>query len=218
MMYSEIYAKSEYDCLENDNTLYESINTNPLHSSDLENMIPVKGILKNKYNENKYNNNNINNDVNNINESSLKHYPLLLNHMLRFILIIITLPFLFCDLSYTIENDQCINVYPRNFNLNFRIFLLISSIFETLIVIYNILYYCHNYNYNYKYIFLQILSKIFVILLSIAYFIWNIIGIFIFGSVIYNSNICGNSLYNYLIISIIIKIILNFIIIINYKI
>ena len=205
-MYSEIYNKSEYDCLNNNDTLYESINTNPLFNSDLENMQPIKGILKNKSHENNYIQNK---------EIISRYSSLLLNYTLRFILIITTLPFLFCDLSFGIENNQCLNSYPHNFNLNFRIFLLVSSVLEIFIVIYNILYYC--YHENYKYISFKIFNQILLLLLVITYFIWNIIGIFIFGSIIYNSNICNNTIYNYLIISIIIKIIVNFIIIINYK-
>jgi hypothetical protein len=207
MMYSEIYNKSEYDCVNNNDTLYESINTNPLHSSDIEHIFPIKGILKNKIYENEHIHNK---------EIISKYSLLLFNYTIRFIIIITTLPFLFCDLSFAIDNEQCLSTYPHNFNLNFKIFLYVSTVMEIFIVLYNTLYYC--YHDNYKYISLQILNKIFELLLIISYFIWNIIGVFIFGSIIYNTNICNNTLYNYLIISIIIKIIVNFIVIINYKI
>lgn len=208
-MYSEIYNKSEYDCIDNNDGLYESINNNPLHNScDTGQIQQIKGILKNKYHENK-------DKYSNHNEMVSDYSSLILNYMLRFILIIVTLPFLFCDISFCVDSNQCVNIYPNNFIINFKIFLLVSAIFEMCIVGYNILYYC--YGDNYKYLFLRLMSKIFVILLVTAYFIWNIIGVFIFGSVIYNTSLCSNTLYNYIIISIIIKIILSFIIIINFK-
>lgn len=196
MMYSNSNCniQDEYTCI-GDNYLYESINTNKINSNEYE----IRGILKN----------------NNENFCDIYYNSKIIDNILQFLLCMIIIPFMFCDLYFGTENNICLDTYPHNFNLNMRIFLFVSGSFELFILSYNILKYC--FDFHYKYIILQLLNKIFIIITSITYLIWNIIGIFIFGSIIYNKSICENLLYNYLIIAIIIKIIINFIIIIKNK-
>jgi hypothetical protein len=215
---SNIVDNNDFECI--DNSLYERINLIPFtypsiyeNIQDKENKNEeddyyyynfyynsknndidinrvnnqLKGILKNKKNENIISEN-----------ENMKYYDKykVIHTIYILISILILTPFIFCDIYYVLCDNLCIvNYYEQTVN----IYLYVSFSIGLMNILLLTLYIYYNSS----------VCFIFSIITNICAIIWNIFASVIFWYSFYNRNTCDNSLYNYLMISIIVKIIIN---------
>jgi hypothetical protein len=138
---------------------------------------------------------------------------------LSLFIIIIALPFITCDLYYGYNDNSCVKEYPNKININLKLYLLLSGymlLSKIIIVIFGL------FSVSYRYSdFINVSVLILIGLLMVVYelfnVIWNIIGAIIFWDNIYKNNNCNDDVSTYIFVSLIIKLIINFIFIINLK-
>ena len=138
---------------------------------------------------------------------------------LAIFIIIIALPFIICDIHYAYNDNSCVKEYPNKININLKMYLLLSGymlLSKIVIVIFGMFSVSQRYSD-----FINVSVIVLLGLLMVAYelfnVIWNIIGAIIFWGNIYKNNNCDDDVSTYIFVSLIIKLIINFIFIINLK-
>jgi hypothetical protein len=125
---------------------------------------------------------------------------------------IIALPFIICDLSFAYNDDSCVEIYPKYIIfMNMKTYLLVSGYYTIglMCVIICNLQFLSIENKNSNVIFMSFLSVI-INVSKVFLVIWNTIGAFIFWGTLYQVEKCNTIVYNYLFISLIIKLFGNF--------
>ena len=158
----------------------------------------IKGILKNK--KTPY-------DI----EKDDKMKYIIGKFLVILILIIFVSPFIICDLVFGYSDDNCVDIYPENFNaMNMKIYLLVSGYFAiSIITILIANCFISNGNESDNIVIMSFLSII-LHLSKVFFVIWNIIGAVIFWGTLNKRNLCSKSVNNYLFLSLIIKLFVNF--------
>ena len=136
----------------------------------------------------------------------------ILNQLLSFcassLIIIICIPFIFCDLYYGFTDKSCINKMPYGLNFTMKLYLLVSGFSGLLLMLISI---CLVYSLS-KYINNEkILISIRCLgLVSVLFqMFWNILGAATFWGSIYRQGCCDSIISTYIYLSLIIKFIGN---------
>jgi hypothetical protein len=136
---------------------------------------------------------------------------------------ILALPFIVCDLYYAYNDSSCVQEYPKKFNINLKIYLLLSGytlLSNITIIIFGLCMTSKRYT-DIINISVIILLGIFMIICGLFNVIWNIIGAIVFWGNIYKNDNCDNNISTYVFVSLIIKLFANFMFIFylrnNYK-
>jgi len=148
-------------------------------------------------------------DKSSISSSEVENKSILYNKLSYIIiLMIISLPISICDIYYAYNDNSCIKIYPKNLNINMKLYLLISGyscVFILLISSYHV--YClTNKNDNKIANVCKIIQYILFVLSCMFSICWNIIGSLIYWGNLYNSYLCDVNISTYLFISLIVKI------------
>ena len=139
-----------------------------------------------------------------VNEEILENYDIFPRLFVSIILMIIVYPIIFLDLYYAYNDNSCVN---EHFNgITIKIYLEVCSylsITVTLVALYFIWTVKANGEFNLynKYPYLQVINNI----LTFFVFSWTITGLTLFFN--NNNKKCTKSVYNYLYVSLLIKII-----------
>lgn len=138
-----------------------------------------------------------------------------LSDMINFIymmgIIIISIPFIFCDFYYSFAYVSCVDVSPENLNLNLKMYLLVSVCFNIvwLILVALSIYYLPSRD---QVLAIRRLTKIVILVASfinLVTFTNNIMGSVIFWGSLYTRQLCSRDISTYIFISLIIKFIAN---------
>ena len=132
---------------------------------------------------------------------------------------IISIPFIICDLYFAYNDDSCVEVYPKYIIfMNMKAYLLVSGYYTIGLMCALIcnLQFLSIENKNSNVICMSILSVI-INVSKVFLIIWNTIGAFIFWGTLYQVEKCNTIVYNYLFVSLIIKLFVNFCNIITTK-
>ena len=125
---------------------------------------------------------------------------------------IIAIPFIICDLYFAYNDDSCVEIYPKYIIfMNMKAYLLVSG-YYTIGFMFTLicnLQFLSIENKNSNIILMTILSVI-INVSKVFLLIWNTIGAFIFWGTLYQVEKCNTIVYNYLFISLIIKLFANF--------
>jgi len=140
-----------------------------------------------------------------------------LSDMINFIymmgIIIISIPFIFCDFYYSFAYVSCVDVSPENLNLNLKMYLLVSVCFNIvwLMLVALSIYYLPSRD---QVLAIRRLTKIVILVASfinLVTFVNNIIGSILFWGILYSSQVCNSNISTYIFVSLIIKIVTNII-------
>ena len=127
------------------------------------------------------------------------------------VIIIFISPIAIADLVYGFSGDECLNEYPEDIHLNLKKYLIVSG-FTTIgsisYIIYNL---CVISDKKEIPIWLMVMNIVFVFFSQVFTIIWNIIGAVIFWNFIYPEGECKSTTSNYLFTSIIIKLVMIYI-------
>ena len=124
---------------------------------------------------------------------------------------IISIPFIICDLYFAYNDDSCVEVYPKYIIfMNMKAYLLVSGYYTIglMCVLICNLQFLSIENKNSNVILMSFLSVI-INVSKVFLVIWNTIGAFIFWGTLYQVEKCNTIVYNYLFISLIIKLFAN---------
>ena len=124
---------------------------------------------------------------------------------------IISIPFIICDLYFAYNDDSCVEVYPKYIIfMNMKAYLLVSGYYTIGLMCALIcnLQFLSIENKNSNVILMSFLSVI-INVSKVFLVIWNTIGAFIFWGTLYQVEKCNTIVYNYLFISLIIKLFAN---------
>lgn len=165
----------------------------------------IKGILKNK--KTPY-------DI----EKDDKIKSIIGQFIVVLIVIILVSPFIICDLVFGYTDDSCVDIYPENLSfMNMKIYLLVSGYFAiSIITIIIANCFISNGNEGDNIVIIAFLSII-LHLSQVFLIIWNILGAVIFWGTLNKRNLCSKTVNNYLFLSLIIKLFINFCNIISTK-
>ncbi len=120
---------------------------------------------------------------------------------------IISIPFIICDLYFAYNDDSCLEIYPKYIIfMNMKAYLLVSGYYTIGLMCALIcnLQFLSIENKNSNVICMSILSVI-INVSKVFLIIWNTIGAFIFWGTLYNVEKCKTIVYNYLFVSLVIK-------------
>lgn len=134
-------------------------------------------------------------------------------------IIIISLPFITCDIYYAYNDHSCVKEYPNKININLELYLLLSGymlLSKIILVIFGMFSVSYRYS-DFINVSVMILLGLLMVVYELFNVIWNIIGAIIFWGNIYKNNNCNNDVSTYMFVSLIIKLMINFIFIINLK-
>jgi hypothetical protein len=132
---------------------------------------------------------------------------------------ILALPFIICDLYYAYNDTSCVQEYPNKFNINLKIYLLLSGymlLLNVIIIIFGLCMTSRIYN-DFINVSMMIILGVFIMLSGILNVIWNIIGAIVFWGNIYKNDNCDNRISTYIFVSLIIKLFANFMFIFNLR-
>jgi hypothetical protein len=138
---------------------------------------------------------------------------------LSIFIIIISLPFITSDIYYAYNDHSCVKEYPNKININLKMYLLLSGymlLSKIIFVIFGIFSVSYRYS-DFINVSVLILFGLLMVVYELFNVIWNIIGAIIFWGDIYKNNNCNNDVSTYIFVSLIIKLIVNLIFIINLK-
>jgi hypothetical protein len=162
--------------------------------NDNNNESQLKSILKPTLSNTDYNNN-IKLQINIIKIASI------------IFIFIISIPFIICDLYFAYNDDSCVEVYPKYIIfMNMKAYLLVSGYYTIGLMCALIcnLQFLSIENKNSNVISMSILSVI-INVSKVFLIIWNTIGAFIFWGTLYHVEKCKTIVYNYLFVSLVIK-------------
>jgi len=162
--------------------------------NDNNNESQLKSILKPTLSNTDYNNN-IKLQINIIKIASI------------IFIFIISIPFIICDLYFAYNDDSCVEIYPKYIIfMNMKAYLLVSGYYTIglMCVLICNLQFLSIENKNSNVICMSILSVI-INVSKVFLIIWNTIGAFIFWGTLYHVEKCKTIVYNYLFVSLVIK-------------
>jgi len=135
-----------------------------------------------------------------------------LKFWLCLLLLIVTLPITICDLVFGYTDTSCIYIYPDNFGVNMKEYLLTAGYINIILISYYIIFICFYIEpyYTCSYGNLLTFFDILQFLLKIFLIIWNIIGACVWWG-LFNIDKCSDKIIHYLIVTIIIKLIVSII-------
>ena len=122
---------------------------------------------------------------------------------------IIAIPFIICDLYFAYNDTSCVDIYPKYIIfINMKAYLLVSGYYTIgfMCVIICNLQFLSIENKNSNVICMSILSVI-INVSKVFLIIWNTIGAFIFWGTVYHLEKCKTIVYDYLFVSLVIKLI-----------
>lgn len=147
-------------------------------------------------------------------EDALVHYTQTNNKCYIFWdkLIVITIfgafvmPFALLDLIYAYTDTSCIYIYPEKLAINMQNYLEVCGYTSTLLFVYKTIIICRNKGHGeIDMVDLLIRQEVLQFIVRCALIVWNIIGAFIFWGELYTNTPCSKNVFNYLFVSIIIK-------------
>lgn len=174
--------------------LYYDMESNPIHTkyNKCDKTIVLNGILKKD------------------NPEEEKRLVDMINFIYMMGIIIINIPFVFCDFYYSFTDVSCVNVSPEKLNINLKIYLLVSGCFNIVSLICLIIkcYYLPSRTDVFE---IRQITKILILVesfINFVTFVNNIIGSILFWGTLYRES-CDSNLSTYIFISIIIKFVAN---------
>ena len=161
------------------------IHGNNTNNNNTSNTTSVKGILKRKEPENDEN------------------IFVCVKSCMFITLLVLTLPFILCNLCYAYTDDSCVTINPPNFGVNLKTYLAVDGILGAIALL-GIIFVicCIKEEPNNNNCCLNLFGNI-ATAFGIA---WTIVGAIVFWSLIDN-NKCNKSVYNYVFAQLVIKII-----------
>ncbi len=123
------------------------------------------------------------------------------------LLITFSLPLAIFDLYYGFKNNECVNTYSPDLEMNMETYLKVSGImsisFNALLIV-DLLCINNTDNLSFCLYIINIIVFSFVQLFTI---IWNVLGAVVFWTYIYKEGICDRSTNTYIFVSLIIKLV-----------
>ena len=137
----------------------------------------------------------------------------IIGHLIAILIVVILIsPFVICDLVFGYSDDSCVDIYPDNMGfMNMKIYLLVSGylVIGLLLCIITNLCFVAKDNTGDNIVIVAFLSII-IHISQVFFVIWNILGGIIFWGTLNKRNLCSKSTNNYLFLSLIIKLFVNF--------
>lgn len=137
----------------------------------------------------------------------------IIGHLIAILIVVILVsPFVICDLVFGYSDDSCVDIYPDNMGfMNMKIYLLVSGylVIGLLLCIITNLCFVAKDNTGDNIVIVAFLSII-IHISQVFFVIWNILGGIIFWGTLNKRNLCSKSTNNYLFLSLIIKLFVNF--------
>jgi len=137
----------------------------------------------------------------------------IIGHLIAILIVVILVsPFVICDLVFGYSDDSCVDIYPENMGfMNMKIYLLVSGylVIGLLLCIITNLCFVAKDNTGDNIVLVAFLSIV-IHISQVFFVIWNILGGIIFWATLNKRNICSKSTNNYLFLSLIIKLFVNF--------
>ncbi len=134
---------------------------------------------------------NINEDPNNVSYVKVKQGSCL-GLCVVVCLMIITLPFIICDLYFGFSHQPCVNIKFNNFEMNFKTWLLTCGFMNISYILYLLIAVLQ------KEIVAECMTIMGKILMGLFSVVWTIIGAVLFWRYIEPNNLCDKSLTTYL--------------------
>ena len=208
-MNTDTNTNTVYPFLEPDKDLEQNLEQDLELDKDLEQDLELDKDLENKLTSititNTNNNKNIkgilkkNNNTNNGNKIFV-----ILKMIMFSIIIMLTMPFIFCNLYYAYTDKSCVSIEAGHLDINLKTYLAVDGIFCAItlfIVIIVICFVNDNITINEKN---KCIFNIFGKLATLFGTAWTIVGAIIFWKLIDN-NKCDKGVYNYVFAQLIIK-------------
>ena len=137
----------------------------------------------------------------------------IIGHLIAILIVVILIsPFVICDLVFGYSDDSCVDIYPENMGfMNMKIYLLVSGylVIGLLLCIITNLCFVAKDNTGDNIVLVAFLSIV-IHISQVFFVIWNILGGIIFWGTLNKRNLCSKSTNNYLFLSLIIKLFVNF--------
>jgi hypothetical protein len=137
----------------------------------------------------------------------------IIGHLIAILIVVILVsPFVICDLVFGYSYDSCVDIYPENMGfMNMKIYLLVSGylVIGLLLCIITNLCFVAKDNTGDNIVLVAFLSIV-IHISQVFFVIWNILGGIIFWGTLNKRNLCSKSTNNYLFLSLIIKLFVNF--------
>jgi hypothetical protein len=137
----------------------------------------------------------------------------IIGHLIAILIVVILVsPFVICDLVFGYSDDSCVDIYPENMGfMNMKIYLLVSGylVIGLLLCIITNLCFVAKDNTGDNIVLVAFLSIV-IHISQVFFVIWNILGGIIFWGTLNKRNLCSKSTNNYLFLSLIIKLFVNF--------
>lgn len=116
------------------------------------------------------------------------------------------MPFTVVDLIYAYRDTSCVYIYPEKLGINMRDYLQVCGYTSALLFVYKTITICRHTAYHEVDIFgLLLRQEILQFIARCVLIVWNIIGAFIFWVELYTNTPCSKDVFNYLFVSLIIK-------------
>jgi len=213
-------SDSESSFYNNENIFNEVIYDSETKNSYIINIIEtkdnqLKSILKNFEKSDHFI---TDNDINNDNREKRKK-DMLIFCLSLLIIILIETPLMICDLIYGYYDDKCITNKPTNLNITMGLYLRVSGFTRLFNLIFVTVFSACFSESIIKFYSECSLILFYSYIVNLFYLIWNIIGSLIYWCFIYDKyNIkCSSSVYTYLFVSLIFKIVYNLYLIVSIK-
>lgn len=126
------------------------------------------------------------------------------------LIIIICIPIIFCDIYYGLIDTYCVNKTPSYLNISLKLYLLLSGFINLTLAITLIITIIYIKEFGNKRDIAYTFTVCNLFVMNIFNLVWNLIGAFIFWGYFYNKEICKIELSTYVFISLLIKLLFNF--------
>lgn len=121
------------------------------------------------------------------------------------LLILLSCPFIICDLYFAYCKTDCLTDYPKNFKVNIQEFLVVSALVSTFTIVITVVYVLFQ-NHEKENILFKAITYFILYIVGVFNTIWSVIGAYVYwGSFIHCEPSPISSLSNYLCVSLIIK-------------
>lgn len=119
---------------------------------------------------------------------------------------VFTMPFAVLDLIYAYRDHSCVYIYPEQLGINMKDYLQVCGYTSIVVFVYKSIIIFRHTAYRDEDMFeLLIRQEMLQFIVRCALIVWNIIAAFIFWKELYTNTPCSKDVFNYLFVSIIIK-------------